>query len=167
MNSEKVILSLVTILVLLAILLVSGVGDAAETDGGIKISDNILTTPTIKDFCVEFSEDVLCYGEGLIQLNITSSTTATINITQLEKAGDLAFAIITIKNKSEYLYADICAEVTNTNKEYFNVEATLSESKINPQNGETKLKISVELIKTPIEKEEKASIGMKISALPN
>lgn len=167
MNSDRIVLLLVTILIVLSMILISGVGYAVETGNTLKISDNASLEPGEKDFSIAFSGEPICRGKGLAQIMITGKTTATINISELEKAGDSVLAIFTIENKSDYLYADICADVTNTNTEYFNVNATLSDYKISPQNGETKLEINVELLKTPIDKEESASICIKIFASPS
>lgn len=62
------------------------------------------------------------------------------------------------------MLAEIYAEVTNTNTEYFKVTSTLSNSRIKPKEGKASLKITVELIKLPIYKEEKAYISTNIIA---
>ena len=166
MKQERVILLLVTVLVILSIVLMTGIGYAAETSNTLKISDYVPSTLRQTHFYVEFSKEVEYLGTGLANVKITGATTAIINVTGLEKAGDSISAILTIKNRSEDLYADFYAKTTNTNTDYFEVTATLSECKISPQNGEARLEINVKLIKTPIEKDENASIGIKIFASP-
>ena len=64
------------------------------------------------------------------------------------------------------MYADISTKITNTNAEYFKVTGILSKSTISPQIGETTLKITVELIKLPIDREQKGNINISISANP-
>ena len=167
MRKERIFLLLVTVVIVLSILLITGVGYAVETDNTLKISDKISLEPGQSDFNVEFSGEPTYRGNGLAKLRITGATTATINITELKDVGDSVTAIFTIANKSNYLYADICAEVTNTNTEYFNVTSKLLDSKINPKNGKTTLEIKVQLIKLPIYKEEKSSIYINIFAYPS
>lgn len=96
----------------------------------------------------------------------TGATTVTMNIIGLKSVGDSVTAIFTIANKSNDIYADIYTKVTNTNTEYFNVTSTFSESKIKPKAGTTTLKITVELIKLPIDNDEKAFICTNIFANP-
>lgn len=167
MKQERIILLLVTVVVVLSIILLTGVGYAVETENTLKISDNVLLEPGQSDFMVVFSGEPTYRGKGVAKLNITGTTTATINITELKSVGDSVTAIFTIENKSDYLYADIDAKVSNTNTEYFSVTSRLEESRINPKNGKTTLEINVKLIKLPIYKEEKASICINIFAYPN
>ena len=61
---------------------------------------------------------------------------------------------------------DIKIEVTNTNTEYFDVTSRVIDKKISPKNGKTNIEVEVELIKLPINKDQKSNIGIKISAEP-
>jgi len=166
MRQDRTIILLVIILVVLSILLMTGVGYAAETDSMLKISDNPILLPEQTDFKIEFLGDPKYTGNGVAKLKLTSPTTATMDITGLKKTGDSVTAIFTIANKSNNLHADIYAKVTNTNTEYFKVTSILSESTIKPKVGKTTLKITVELIKLPIDREQKSDINVSVSANP-
>lgn len=167
MRQERIILLLVAVVIVLSILLITGVGYAVETDNILKISDNALLSPEQSDFKVAFIGEPRYTGKGVATLKLTGPTTATMNITGLEAVGDSVTAIFTIANKSEYIYADIYTKVTNTNTEYFNVTSTLSESTMKPKMGKTTLKITVELIKLPIDNDVKATICTNIFANPS
>lgn len=163
MRHDKIILLLLVVAISLAILLATGVGYAVEND---YIRDNTLLAPGQTEFKVEFNEETAYTGDGVAILKITGPKTAIINITGLENVGDSVTSIFTIENKSIELYADIYAEVTNTNTEYFKITSTLSESSVKPKLGTTNLEITVELIKLPIKNEEKANICVNIFAEP-
>ena len=167
MRQEKIILLLVVVVVILSILLITGVGYAVETENVLKISDNALLAPEQSDFKISFTGNPTYTGDGVATLKITGTTTATMNITGLESVGDAVTCIFQIENKSSYLYADIYAQVTNTNSEYFKVTSNVSKSNIKPKTGISIIKITVELIKLPINKVEKTDICANIFAKPN
>ncbi|MBE5819710.1 MAG: hypothetical protein E7310_02665 [Clostridiales bacterium] len=165
MKQDRIILLLVLMVIILSVLFVTGVGYAVE-DENILISNGCNTLELYKkDFNVVFSGEPTYKGDGVAELAITGPRTATINITELEKVGDTITTIFTLENKSDCLYADINAEVTNTNTEYFNVTSRLTDNKISPKNGKINIEIDVELIKLPIY-EEKSSISVNIFAEP-
>lgn len=166
MRPERIILLLVVIVVILSILLITGIGYAVETDNTLKISDNALLSPEQSELKIAFTGEPKYTGNGVAILKITGSTTATMNITGLDTVGDSVTAIFTIANKSNDIYAEIYTKVTNTNTEYFKVTSTLSDSIIKPKTGKTTLKITVELIKSPIDNEENTDICTNIFANP-
>ena len=166
MRQERIILLLVIVMVVLSILLITGVGYAVETDNTLKISDNALLSPEQTDFKIAFTGEPTYTGKGVATLKLTGPTTATMNITGLDVIGDSVTATFTIANKSNYIYADIDAKVTNTNTEYFNVTSTLSESTLEPITGKATIKITVELIKLPIDNDENATICTNLVANP-
>ena len=167
MRQERIFLLLVSIVFILTILLITGVGYAAETENLIKISEKPSILYEQSDFKIVFSGESEYKGNGVADLKITGDRTATINITELKAVGDSVTVIFTIENKSRYLSANIRTEVTNTNTEYFRVSSRLAKSTINPQNGKVALEIEVELIKRPIYKDEKSYISINIFAYPN
>ena len=165
MRQDRIILLLVVAVVMLSALLVTGVGYALETDN-IIVSDNPQLTAEQSDFKIEFMGEPTYSGKGVTELKITGSTTAEINVTGLNNVGDFGKAIVTIGNKSSDLYAELNAKVTNTNTEYFKVSCDLSETYLEPRTGRTILKITVELIKLPIEKDETSHISIDVIANP-
>lgn len=167
MKQDRIILSLVIFVVALVILFATSVGNAVENDKILIINDSKALELCQTDFNVVFSGEPTYKGNGSAELTITGPKTATINITELKKVGDLVTAIFTLENKSCSLYADINVEITNTNTEYFNVTSRLTEEKINPKNGKVKMEIDVQLIKLPIYNEEKSSISINVLAYPS
>ena len=168
MRKEKTILSLVIILfMILLILCATGIGYAAQNDNIIEKDEYEYFSWYRTDFNVVFSGKPTYRGNGLAEVEITGPRTATINITELDNVGDSVTAIFTLENKSDCLYADINAEITNTNTEYFNVTSRLTEKKISPKNGKINIEINVKLIKLPIYKEEKSSICINFFAYPS
>lgn len=165
MKQDKIILLLVIMFMILLVLFVTGVGYAAEDNNISTVNNSKSLELCEKEFNVVFSGEPTYKGKGVAELAITGPRTATINITELEKVGDTITAIFTLESKSDYLYADINTEVTNTNTEYFNVTSRLTDNKISPKNGKINIEIDVELIKLPIY-EEKSSISVNIFANP-
>ena len=165
MKQDKIILLLVMMTIVLFVLFVTGVGYAAENDNLLISNYTNALELRQTDFNVAFSGEPTYKGEGFAELAITGPTTATLNITGLEKVGDTVTTIFTLENKSDSLYADINAEVTNTNNEYFNVTSRLTDNKISPENGKINIEIDVQLIKLPIY-EETSSISVNIITNP-
>lgn len=166
MKAERIILSLVVITALLAMLLTTSFGYAVETNNIIKISDNPVLLSEQSNFKIAFVGKPSYSGEGKTELKINGNSTANINVTGLKKVGDSATAIVTIENKSKELHANVYTKVTNTNTEYFKVTATLADNVLEPKNGQTTLRITVKLIKQPIEK-VKTDISIKVIANPS
>lgn len=166
MKQDRIILLLVILVIVLSILFVTGIGYAVENNNILISNANKPFELSQTDFNVVFLGDPIYRGEGCAQLKITGPRTAIINITKLEKVGDSVTIIFTLENKSECLYADINAEITNTNMEYFNVTSRLTEKKIRPKNGRINVEVNVQLIKLPIYKDEKSSICIDIYAYP-
>ena len=166
MKQDRIILLLVILVIVLSILFVTGIGYAVENDNILISNSNNTLELSQTDFNVVFLGEPIYIGEGCAKLAITSSRTATINITELEDVGDSVTVIFALENKSDSLYANINAEITNTNTEYFKVTSRLTEEKISPKNGKINIEVNVQLIKLPIYKEEKASISINIDAYP-
>ena len=167
MRQEKIILSLVMLVVLLSITLITGVGYAAETGNTLKISD----TPSLiieeqDDFKIEFDKNPTYIGDGTAKIEMTGPTNATMDITNLKSVGDYVTVIFVVENKSNSICADITTKTTNTNTEFFDITTSLSESIIKPKTGKTTLEVKIELIKLPIKKEEKSYFSIDIIANP-
>lgn len=166
MRQEKIILSLVVLIALLSMMLLTGVGYAAETGKTLKISDNPLLVVEQRDFKIAFSGNPTYIGDGIAILERKGSTTATMNITGLKAVGDSVTAIFTIENQSNNIDAEINTKIFNSNTEFFDVSTSVSEHIINHKGGKAIIKITVELIKLPIEKNETAYISTDITAKP-
>lgn len=166
MRQEKIILSLVVLVIMLSIFLFTGIGYAIETDNLMINEQNNTIIEQTNGFEIAFSKETSYRGNGNIELNITGPTTATINITNLKDIGDYATAIFTIENTSKDISAELEAKVTNTNTEYFNVTSTLSDMIIEEKTGKATFEVTVELIKLPIAGEEKTDISASIIATP-
>lgn len=166
MRQEKIILSLVILIALLSMMLLTGVGYAAETGKTLKISDNPLLVAEQRDFKIAFSENPTYIGDGIAILERKGATTATMNITGLKAVGDSVTAIFTIENQSNNIDAEIKTKVINTNTEFFDVSTSLSEHIISHKDGKVIVEITVELIKVPIKNNETAHISMNIITKP-
>ena len=147
-------------------LLMTGVGYAVETDQILKINDKASFSLDQPEFKVTFIEEPTYIGNGVATVKLIGETKATMKITELDSVGDYVTIMFTIGNKSNNIYADIDTSVLNTNLEYFRVTSKLSDTIINPKKGKAVLKITVELIKLPINKEQKTDISISISANP-
>ena len=166
MKQDRIILLFLVIAISLSILLITGVGYAVETENVLKIYDNPTLLAEQANFKIQFIGEPTYYGDGVAKINLTGPTSATMNITELTAEGDLITVTFVIANKSKGMKADINAKITNTNTEYFKVTSDLSESTIVPEGGQTILKVIVEVVKTPIYKEQKANICINICAIP-
>ena len=166
MRQEKIILSLMVFLIILSIFLFTGIGYALETDN-LVISDSSNTLmQQSTGFNIAFSKETSFIGTGNAKLEVTGLTTANINISDLKMVGDYVTAIFTIENSSRDIDAELEANVRNTNTEYFKVTSLLSDRTIEAKTGKVTLEITVELIKLPIEREEKTAISTSIVATP-
>ena len=83
MRQEKIILSLVVVVVILSILLITGVGYAVETDNTLKISNDALLQES--DFRIAFSGEPTYSGNGHATVKLVGHTMAIMNITGLKK----------------------------------------------------------------------------------
>ena len=166
MRQEKIILSLVMVVLLLSMILITGVGYAAETGNTLKISDNPLLVSEQEDFKIAFCGKPTYIGDGTAILKIIEPRTATIDISGLDSVGDSVTVIFEIENQSNNIDAEIKTEVTNTNAEFFDITSSLSETIVKSKMGKAILRITVKLIKLPIENDETAYISTNIIANP-
>ena len=89
-------------------------------------------------------------------------------MTGLTAKGDEAVAIYTVKNLSSDISADLTAEATSSNQTYFEVICSLEKTTLKAQE-ETTLKVTVRLLKTPIDETKEnlnSNIGVSIKAEP-
>ena len=153
----------------LAIILVA-VAYAAITSTQLNINGTGNATANQSNFKVEFIGTPTTGGKGTTTATIDSSvkTNGTVTVNGLTAKGDEATATYTVKNQSADLSADLSAKATSSNEEYFEVLCTLEKTTLKAQE-ETTLKVTVRLLKTPIDETKenlKTDIGVTVTAEP-
>ena len=153
----------------LAIILVA-VAYAAITSTQLNINGTGNATTNQSNFKVEFIGTPTTGGKGTTTATIDSSvkTNGTVTVNGLTAKGDEATATYTVKNLSADLSADLSAKATSSNEEYFEVLCTLEKTTLKAQE-ETTLKVTVRLLKTPIDETKenlKTDIGVTVTAEP-
>ena len=138
-------------ILLVAIILVA-VAYAAITN--VELNINGVGSAQVKqeNFKVEFIGTPSTSGKGTTTATINSDdkTQGSVNVTGLTAKGDEAVAIYTVKNLSSDISADLTAEATSSNQTYFEVICSLEKTTLKAQE-ETTLKVTVRLLKTPID----------------
>ena len=153
----------------LAIILVA-VAYAAITSTQLNINGTGNATANQSNFKVEFIGTPTTGGKGTTTATIDSAnkTNGTVTVNGLTAKGDEATATYTVKNLSADLSVDLTAEATSSNEEYFEVLCTLEKTTLKAQE-ETTLKVTVRLLKTPIDETKeklKTDIGVNVTAEP-
>ena len=153
----------------LAVILVA-VAYAAITSTQLNINGTGNATANQSNFKVEFIGTPTTGGKGTTTATIDSSvkTNGTVTVNGLTAKGDEATATYTVKNLSADLSADLSAKATSSNEEYFEVLCTLEKTTLKAQE-ETTLKVTVRLLKTPIDETKenlKTDIGVTVTAEP-
>ena len=153
----------------LAVILVA-VAYAAITSTQLNINGTGNATTNQSNFKVEFIGTPTTGGKGTTTATIDSSvkTNGTVTVNGLTAKGDEATATYTVKNQSADLSADLSAEATSSNEEYFEVLCTLEKTTLKAQE-ETTLKVTVRLLKTPIDETKenlKTDIRVTVTAEP-
>ena len=153
----------------LAIILVA-VAYAAITSTQLNINGTGNATANQSNFKVEFIGTPTTGGKGTTTATIDSSvkTNGTVTVNGLTAKGDEATATYTVKNQSADLSADLSAKATSSNEEYFEVLCTLEKTTLKAQE-ETTLKVTVRLLKTPIDETKenlRTDIGVTVTAEP-
>ena len=150
---------------LLLVVVVLGIGYAAISTITLNIKGSASAT-TIVEF--DNATDVSTSGNN-VTAQITDVHNATINVTGLTKKGDTAYATYTIKNSSEAISAILTATTTNENEDYFKVDyefANDGKTTTLEADNSTTIKVTVELIKTPIEDIPETNMGVTLTATP-
>ena len=153
----------------LAIILV-GIAYAAITNTELNISGTGKAEGSQSNFVVEFIGTPTTSGDGTTVATIDEKikTKGTITVTKLTTRGETATAKYTVKNKSAELSADLKAEATCTNDDYFEVICSLDKTTLKAQE-ETILTVSVKMLRTPVDETKEdvtADIMAKITAEP-
>ena len=154
---------------LIAIILVA-VAYAAITNVELNINGVGNAQAKQENFKVEFIGTPSTSGKGTTTATINESdkTKGTVNVTGLTAKGDEATATYTVKNLSSDISADLTAEATSSNQTYFEVICSLEKTTLKAQE-ETTLKVTVRLLKTPIDETKEdlnSDIDVTLTAEP-
>ena len=138
--------------VLLVAIILVAVAYAAITNVELNINGVGNAQAKQENFKVEFIGTPSTSGKGTTTATINSDdkTQGSVNVTGLTAKGDEAVAIYTVKNLSSDISADLTAEATSSNQTYFEVICSLEKTTLKAQE-ETTLKVTVRLLKTPID----------------
>ena len=156
-------------ILLVAIILVA-VAYAAITNVELNINGVGSAQAKQENFKVEFIGTPSTSGKGTTTATINSDdkTQGEVNVTGLTAKGDEAVAIYTVKNLSSDISADLTAEATSSNQIYFEVICSLEKTTLKAQE-ETTLKVTVRLLKTPIDETKEdlnSDIDVTLTAEP-
>ena len=156
-------------ILLVAIILVA-VAYAAITNVELNINGVGNAQAKQENFKVEFIGTPSTSGKGTTTATINESdkTKGTVNVTGLTAKGDEATATYTVKNLSSDISADLTAEATSSNQTYFEVICSLEKTTLKAQE-ETTLKVTVRLLKTPIDETKEdlnSDIDVTLTAEP-
>ena len=138
--------------VLLVAIILVAVAYAAITNVELNINGVGSAQAKQENFKVEFIGTPSTSGKGTTTATINSDdkTQGSVNVTGLTAKGDEATATYTVKNLSSDISADLTAEATSSNQTYFEVICSLEKTTLKAQE-ETTLKVTVRLLKTPID----------------
>ena len=156
--------------VLLVAIILVAVAYAAITNVDLKINGVGSAQAKQENFKVEFIGTPSTSGKGTTTATISESdkTKGTVNVTGLTAKGDEATATYTVKNLSSDISADLTAEATSSNQTYFEVICSLEKTTLKAQE-ETTLKVTVRLLKTPIDETKEdlnSDIDVTLTAEP-
>ena len=156
--------------VLLVAIILVAVAYAAITNVELNINGVGSAQAKQENFKVEFIGTPSTSGKGTTTATINSDdkTQGEVNVTGLTAKGDEAVATYTVKNLSSDISADLTAEATSSNQTYFEVICSLEKTTLKAQE-ETTLKVTVRLLKTPIDETKEnlnSNIGVSIKAEP-
>ena len=156
-------------ILLVAIILVA-VAYAAITNVELNINGVGSAQAKQENFKVEFIGTPTTSGKGTTTATINSDdkTQGEVNVTGLTAKGDEAVATYTVKNLSSDISADLTADATSSNQTYFEVICSLEKTTLKAQE-ETTLKVTVRLLKTPIDETKEdlnSDIDVTLTAEP-
>ena len=156
--------------VLLVAIILVAVAYAAITNVELNINGVGSAQAKQENFKVEFIGTPTTSGKGTTTATINSDdkTQGEVNVTGLTAKGDEAIATYTVKNLSSDISADLTAEATSSNQIYFEVICSLEKTTLKAQE-ETTLKVTVRLLKTPIDETKEdlnSDIDVTLTAEP-
>lgn len=162
-------------LAIFAAILMLGIGYAAVSNITLNINGSASATAD-SDFDVVFTEeegDIVINKAGANNATVTASvkendkTKADISVSGLTTKGEKVEVTYTIANNSADLSASLTATTSNTNTEYFAVTSSINTTPVVvAKDNSTTVVVTVELIKTPIDADQSATIGVELTAQP-
>lgn len=155
----------IIIAMLIGVLLL-GIGYAVISNVTLRIEGTAAASANAENFKVKFTGTPTKSDETKVtEAIIVDELNAKIKVEGLTAKGDKATATYTVLNNSEDLTANLGATITNNNEEYFSVTKELAASSITAGNTTT-ITVTVELLKTPIDADVTAQIGVEVAAEP-
>ena len=156
--------------VLLTAIILVAVAYAAITNVGLNINGVGNALAKQENFKVEFVGTPTTSGKGTVSATIDKDdkTQGTVYVSDLSAKGDEGTATFTVKNLSADISADLTAEATSSNEDYFEVICSLEKTTLKAQE-ETSLKVSIKLLQTPIDEIQEdlnTDIEVTITAKP-
>lgn len=171
MKKQKTIFGLA----ILAAILMLGIGYAAVSDITLNIG-GAADALADSDFDVIFTNeenDITINKTNAPQATVTADvntndkTQANISVSGLTTKGEKVEVTYTIANNSADLSASLTATTSNSNNDYFSITSSITDTPVVVAKDETTtVKVTVELIKTPIDTDQNATIGVKLTAKP-
>lgn len=171
MKKQKTIFGLA----ILAAVLMLGIGYAAVSNITLNI-DGTATASANSDFEVIFTEndgdittDKSTVPGATVSATVEASDKkqANIEVSGLTTKGEKVSATYTIANNSADLSASLTAITSNDNTEYFKVTSSINDTPVVvAKDDTTKITVTVELIKTPIEADQSTNISVELTAQP-
>lgn len=163
MKNKRILI--VTVLLIAVLLL--GIGYAAISNINLNINGTASATISDANFKVKFTGTPTVSDATKVTAAVTDDLNATIDVTGLTAKGDKATATYTILNDSPDLGATLTAttSLTGTNADYFNVTYAFANESL-AKGEDTTITVTVELLKTPVESDVTATVGVTITAAP-
>lgn len=171
MKKQKTIFGLA----ILAAILMLGIGYAAVSNITLNINGSASATAD-SDYEVIFTEeegDITVVQTAAPDATVTpdvddeDATKATLDVSGLTTKGEKVEVTYTIANNSADLSASITATTSNNNTEYFTVTSSINTTPVVvAKDDSTTVTVTVELIKTPIDADQTATIGVELTAEP-
>ena len=164
MRQRKTIIGLA----ILVAVLIRGVGYASITGISLTIGGDASVAEV--DLDVKFTNVTTSPGttNATVDAEITSDTTATIDVTDLERVGDEVTATYTIKNNETDLSATLAVpEVVVSNTTYFEVTTDMTAARTLAAQATTTVTVTVRVKKTPVlSTDDTTTITVSIDAEP-
>ena len=153
----------------LVALITLGVGYAIISNIDLSINESGKDSANQNNFKVKFlnadPNKPTIDGSPTNTITIFNDINASFDVSTLSKKGDIVNAIIKVKNDSNDVGTKISLNLTNSNTEYFSVEEYIDDDELNAGDI-IYVRISVVMIKTPIDNVESTNIVAKLIANP-
>lgn len=143
--------------ILVAAILLVAVGYAAVTSTQLNISGTAKANVNTDNFVVKFTGVDNVSDASKVTASVASDLVAKMDVEGLNAKNDSVSATYTITNSSEDLSAELSIKSKSiTNEEYFSIATEFLNGKSTLKHGESgTVKVTITLIKTPIDSEEK------------